>query len=192
LLGPNTYNLPVGASDDEYRSQVFARLKAVPTEYDYLIVLLTEDEQAILRDTGFIKRQFLIDHAQYMADFFKALPNCTTETSVMLNKQCDTSYFLIFALLHSAAQEASEQMLQGKFVRDDELLRKDAALSFFQKRLEPGKEPDGIRKLVLKLIKLKNPNKPGIGVLLTSYVNRKNASQLNPEAIVNEIFTLRI
>jgi hypothetical protein len=194
-LGTNSYVIPVGASDDQYRTQVFARLKVVPAEYDKLIALLTEDERAILRDMGFLKQSFLIDYAQYMADFFKALPQCTTETSVMLHRQCDTSYFLIFALLHSAAQEASTQMEQGKFVGDDELLRKGAALSLFKKRLEPGKEPDGIRKLVLKLIKLKNPNKPGVTTLLTSLANAKKKAAnngLDPEAIVNELFTLRI
>jgi hypothetical protein len=192
-LGPNPYNLPVGASDDKYRTQVFARLKAVPVEYDQLIVLLTEDERAILQDMGFLKQQFLIDFAQYMADFFQTLPHCTTETSVMLHRQCDTSYFLIFALLHSAAQEANEQMTQGEFVGDDELLRKRATANFFQKRLQPGKELDGVRKFVLKLTKLKNPNKPSVGSLLSSYVNmKKNTSQVNSEAIVNELFTLRI
>lgn len=199
-LGPKSYNLPVEASDDEYRNQVFARLKAVPTEYEQLIAKLTSDEQAVLRDTGFIKQQFLIDHAEYMADFFKALPNCNTETSVMLHKQCDKSYFLIFALLHSAAQEAGEQMAEEKFVGDEELMRKGAAVSFFQKRLEPGEEPDTVRKLALQLIRLKNPNKTGTTSLLTSYANMKKATRsivptqplVNTEAIVQELFTLRI
>jgi hypothetical protein len=181
-LGAKTYNLPTGKEDNEFRRDLFATLAAsqTPSEtYKAVLSHLTEDERAILQDTGFIKESFLIKYADRMASFFEALPDCNTDTSVMLNQKCFTSYFLIFALLHSAAQEMGDAFAIGKPIPDLELMKQEAVLSAVQ----PGDSM--LRKFVLNLIRIRTP-----GHDLQSLVLRKKETKNAKDSAIEEIFTL--
>lgn len=157
-LGSKSYSLPIDTLYGTYRTDLFTAYAPAETTLTHEQVLngLHPDERVILRDTGFDEPSFLKRYAIDMPKFFEALPKCTTDTSVMLHRECDASYFLIFALLHQKAQEAAKPT--GKPLTDLELLQKQAVLSSI--RTKP--KDQAIRNLVGKLIRIHTPGR-GLG-----------------------------
>ena len=199
-LGPRTYNLPTGKGDIEFRKELFAALAANRTTENYKAVLghLYADEIAILQDTGFIKESFLVKYADDIPTFFEALPECTTDTAVMLNKQCSKSYFLIYALLHSAAQEAVGSDA-GTPMSDVELLQQQALLS----SVKPGDSE--LRKFILNLLRIRTPGydvrsllpkptAPPLSVLGKPPTKqppaKPPAKSINRQELIKDLFTL--
>ncbi len=199
-LGPRTYNLPTGKGDIEFRKELFAALAANRTTENYKAALghLYADEIAILQDTGFIKESFLVKYADDIPTFFEALPECTTDTAVMLNKQCSKSYFLIYALLHSAAQEVVGSNA-GTPMSDVELLQQQALLS----SVKPGDSE--LRKFILNLLRIRTPGydvrsllpkptAPPLSVLGKPPTKQPStklpAKSINRQDLIKDLFTL--
>lgn len=66
---------------------------------------LKPEERQVLTQFGMDDR-FVLQNAEYIADFLNSLPNCTTDTSIMLNRQCESAYFLMMALMYRRHLEA--------------------------------------------------------------------------------------
>jgi len=47
--------------------------------------------------------------APYMAEFFDSLPACSTDTSLYLNKTCETAYFVLWSTMFALEQAARRQ-----------------------------------------------------------------------------------
>lgn len=181
-LGTKSYSLPIDKPYVTYRTDLFNAYAPAESKLTHEQVLngLCQDERAILRDTGFDEPAFLKEYATELPKFFEALPKCTTDTSVILHRECDTSYFLIFALLHKKAQETAKPT--GKPMKDLELLQKHAVLASIS--ANPGDQK--LRNLVQHLIRIRAPGQTTPVALFGDLVARKKAADKE----ILEYFTL--
>ena len=71
-------------------------------------IYLKNEESEILDAIG-IKGDTLTRMANYMPEFFDSLPACSTDTSLYLNKKCETAYFVLWSTMFALEQESRRQ-----------------------------------------------------------------------------------
>jgi hypothetical protein len=74
---------------------------------------LTEDEIKILKAIG-VYGEVLVDMAPHMAEFFDSLPKCSSDSSLMLRKDCDTAFYVLWSTLFAAQKKAAERLKQSE------------------------------------------------------------------------------
>jgi hypothetical protein len=88
--------LPTSYEDESRRTAIFAA--NIP-----IFDQLKPAEKQVLEMFG-MDDAFLIQHSQHMSEFFKSLPSCTTDTSLMLNQRCEKAYYLMWSLMYRQKQ----------------------------------------------------------------------------------------
>jgi uncharacterized low-complexity protein len=78
---------------------------------------LTIDEINILKALG-IYGNGLKSLAPYMSTFFESLPNCSSDTNLMLKKECDTAFYVLWSVLFAAQQRAEKALQENKNTHD--------------------------------------------------------------------------
>ncbi len=156
-LGEKSYSLKITDAYQAERERIFKEIVSAdtPEKLQELFEQLDTEDGRILTDVGFTRlfeeRPFYQQYAVQMGDFFKYLPDCTTETEVMLRRQCTTSYYLIYSLLHLAAQEGQKELKKEGAMNEVPLAMTDAAITDLTK---VGDYPDEVSEFLLKVATL--------------------------------------
>ena len=74
---------------------------------------LSKDEQDILISLG-IDKSMEKRMSAYLPQFFDVLPDCQTDTSVYLNKQCEVPYYVIWSTKFAEGQRIQERIDNNK------------------------------------------------------------------------------
>ncbi len=77
-----------------------------------LLAELKPAEKQVLAMFG-MDDAFVAQHAEHMAEFLNSFPNCTTDTSLMLNRRCERAYFLMLSLVYRRQQLPAKQTTQA-------------------------------------------------------------------------------
>jgi hypothetical protein len=91
---------------------------------------LTPQEKSLLLSIG-IDAKMENTLKLYLADFFASLQTCSSDTSLILNKDCETAYFVIWAALFANNTEIARRYKQShdhEGVMSDESLAQTGAL----------------------------------------------------------------
>lgn len=70
---------------------------------------LKAEERIILDSIGIdsiLEKQL----ASYLPEFFDSLPKCSTDTQMMLNKDCETAYYVLWATMYAAHKKLKERI----------------------------------------------------------------------------------
>ncbi len=102
-----------------------------------LLAELKPAEKQVLAMFG-MEDAFVAQHAEHMAEFLNSFPSCTTDTSLMLNRQCEKAYFLMWSLLYRRQQlPATQAMSPLQQAMNTSLVRGLGALHADNKLTEP-------------------------------------------------------
>ena len=101
---------------------------------------LTPQEKSLMLSIG-IDSMLENSLKPYLAEFFSSLQTCSSDTSLLLSRSCETAYFVIWSALFHNRAEIARRMKQDKGgVIDDLDLAQDAAfISGFKKPVKPTK-----------------------------------------------------
>lgn len=108
-LGHESFTVPTSKQDSLRRQQYFRTGSGS----------LTKEEEAILEALG-IDESMQQSLRPYMSDFFDALPDCSSDTSLILNKKCEVPYYVIWS-----TQFANRQALMERIATDPHTTRPD-------------------------------------------------------------------
>lgn len=133
---------------------------------------LLPEEEAVLRALG-VDEEMESRLRPYIPDFFEALPDCQSDTSLHLHKQCEVPYYVLWSTLFAERLDTTKRKYERdastKPMTDLNMAMTDATVDSFQKR----------------------PSK--IDSVFTLIVNNANyLSRTKENAYVNDIFTLMI
>ena len=99
-LANQSYTIGTTPVDSERRRLYFKDPNAYPK-------LLNAEEQRVLNELGIDdKMKKLL--AEYLADFFDALPKCQSDASVALDAACEVPYYVLWATKFAERQQAVE------------------------------------------------------------------------------------
>lgn len=74
---------------------------------------LTEQETKILRSLG-IDEQMENTMKPYMATFFEKLPQCNTDASLRLSRECEVPYYVVWSTLFANRTNTAERFQENK------------------------------------------------------------------------------
>jgi hypothetical protein len=101
-LANQSYTIGITPVDSERRRLYFKDTKAYPK-------LLNAEEQRVLDELGIDdKMKNLL--AEYLADFFDALPKCQSDAAVTLNADCEVPYYVLWATKFAERQDAVDRL----------------------------------------------------------------------------------
>jgi hypothetical protein len=89
---------------------------------------LTPQEKSLLLSIGI---DVILENSlkPYLADFFSSLQTCSSDTNLILSKDCETAYFVLWsALFHNRAETTRRMAVDSGGVIDDLDLAQDSAL----------------------------------------------------------------
>ena len=69
-------------------------------------------EKAILKSLG-VDGTMEKSLAPYLADFFKLLPSCSSDTSLLLSKQCELPHFVLWSILFANKDSIQSRIANG-------------------------------------------------------------------------------
>jgi len=69
-------------------------------------------EKAILKSLG-VDGTMEKSLAPYLADFFKRLPSCSSDTSLLLSKQCELPHFVLWSILFANKDSIQSRIANG-------------------------------------------------------------------------------
>ena len=102
-LGGKPFTLDTGGPAFMRRSLYFLQNKGQ----------LTENERDILNAIG-IDQEMEDSLKQYLPKFFEALPNCQSDVSMYLSKQCEIPYFVIWFSKFSERMRTKDRIQENK------------------------------------------------------------------------------
>ncbi len=70
---------------------------------------LKKEEKEILKALGF-DIDLLKQLGAYLPDFFDSLPSCSTDTAMLLKKDCETAYFVLWSVMFAAQNVLNERI----------------------------------------------------------------------------------
>ncbi len=70
---------------------------------------LKQEEIKILKALGF-DRDLLGKLGDYLPEFFDSLPSCSTDTAMLLKKDCETAYFVLWSVMFAAQTALAERL----------------------------------------------------------------------------------
>jgi len=141
-----------------------------------LSLTLSKEEQAVLKAVG-VGEDMEARLRPYMPDFFDALPDCQTDTSLYLHKKCEVPYYVLWSSMFADRLSTEKRIASGKTKPMSDL---DAAMteSMVKGLASTPSKVDEIFTLLLKHPAVDN---------VTS--NARNTSGSDP---ITSIFTLRM
>jgi hypothetical protein len=95
-----SFNIGFSKSDDERRESYFKNS----------IGTLTPQEKSILLSLG-IDERMEESLKPYLAKFFSSLQQCSSDISLVLNKDCETAYFVIWSTLFANGAEITRRFM---------------------------------------------------------------------------------
>jgi len=99
-LANQSYTIGTTPVDSERRRLYFKDPNSYPK-------LLNAEEQRVLNELGIDDRMKKL-LAEYLADFFDALPNCQSDAAVALDASCEVPYYVLWATKFAERQQAVE------------------------------------------------------------------------------------
>jgi hypothetical protein len=157
---------------------------------------LTPQEKSLILSIG-IDAQMENALKPYLADFFSSLQTCSSDTSLILNKDCETAYFVIWSTLFANNKEVHRRAKQRKdpfaVVGDEDLAQTGALISGLNVKPVPtprftGSDKQAISSL-FKLIFVKDTperQKPMIDSLFNLiFVEVEPSNENNSESITS-------
>ena len=101
-LANQSYTIGTTPVDSERRRLYFKDPNAYPK-------LLNAEEQRVLNELGIDdKMKTLL--AEYLADFFDALPKCQSDAAVALDAACEIPYYVLWATKFAERQQSVERL----------------------------------------------------------------------------------
>jgi hypothetical protein len=88
---------------------------------------LLESEKEVLRAIG-IDESLTLQLAPYLPNFFDTLPKCSSDPNMMLSKDCEDAYFVLWSTMYAAQHEA-QKLFQENQVAHKYMSDLDAATS---------------------------------------------------------------
>lgn len=101
-LANQSYTIGTTPVDSERRRLYFKDPNAYPK-------LLNAEEQRVLNELGIDDKMTKL-LAEYLADFFDALPKCQSDASVALDAACEIPYYVLWATKFAERQEAVDRL----------------------------------------------------------------------------------
>jgi hypothetical protein len=98
-----SFNIGFSKSDDERRESYFKNSMGT----------LTPQEKSILLSLG-IDETMEESLKPYLAKFFASLQQCSSDISLVLNKDCETAYFVIWSTLFANGAEITRRFMEKK------------------------------------------------------------------------------
>ena len=164
------------SAEDNTRRQAYFRNKSGQ---------LTDQERAVLNALGIdsILEESLKPH---LAEFFQKLAICNGDISLLLRKQCEVPYFVVWSALFANRKETQRRLNENKKKHSSMMDITDAMTSALIKNLGKKKQADSFDDIftliTLQTIPAKGSEKPTTGA---SAKTTKSAA-----VAVDEIFTL--
>ncbi|NBQ47841.1 MAG: hypothetical protein EBU33_05225 [Sphingobacteriia bacterium] len=122
-LANQSYTIGITPVDSERRRLYFKDPNAYPK-------LLNAEEQRVLNELGIDdKMKKLL--AEYLADFFDALPKCQSDAAVTLDAACEIPYYVLWATKFAEREQAVERLEEQdktKRTRMDIIMAMDDAM----------------------------------------------------------------
>lgn len=111
VLGGQTFQLPNAPADKERRKAFFAALTTNPAYADWRPgapipadldagLLLKPEEYRLLDSLQITGGKRLIELSNELPRFFESLPVCAGDTSMMLKRECDIAYYVLWSVLY--------------------------------------------------------------------------------------------
>lgn len=107
IIANKSYNIKQSISDSSRRRRYFSTLG---TEGMYT---LTEDEQRLLTDLG-INDTMMMNLKLYMPTFFDNLHMCKSDTNLILRKECNVPYYVLWSIMFANKQITDERIRKNK------------------------------------------------------------------------------
>jgi hypothetical protein len=144
---------------------------------------LTPQEKSLLLSLG-IDSMLENSLKPYLAEFFSSLQTCSSDSSLILSKDCETAYFVIWSAMFHNRAEISRRLRESKGeVIDDLELASDAAFI-------SGMQGKKITKPQAALVDMAD----SISRLFTLMIvgDQSNSAPANIENDIDSLFTLMI
>ncbi len=111
VLGGQSFQLPNTPADKERRKAFFAALTTKPAYADWRPgapipedldagLLLKPEEYQLLDSLQITGGKRLIELSNELPRFFESLPVCAGDTSMMLKRECDIAYYVLWSVLY--------------------------------------------------------------------------------------------
>lgn len=103
-LANKTFRIFVSENDKQRRIQYSKEEPGVD---------LTAEEREILTSLGVDP---ILEKAlrPYLAEFFNTLPNCNTDSKLILNKECETAHYVIWSTLFNMKKDTKARLEENK------------------------------------------------------------------------------
>ena len=112
---------------------------------------LTKEEEGILTVLG-IDTDIEDKLRSYLAEFFDELPNCQTDTSLLLNKKCEVPHYVIWSTLFDKYTRGDKALKDNRKRFKPRMDILDAMDSVVVEDMKEKKDPDADIKLLFTLM----------------------------------------
>lgn len=133
---------------------------------------LTAEEQAILKTVG-IDDRLKGMLRPYLAEFFEKLPQCQTDTSLVLSKECQVPHHVVWSALFDSHTRAKNVLLHNRKLFTPQMDIEDAMDTAILADMKAKVDPDA-----------------DINTLFTLLFTSSRSSEETEDTIVNRLFTL--
>ena len=111
-IGEHLFVIPSTSMDSQRRKQYFDHLldsSKPPAE-------LVEEELEVLKALG-ITEDIQRKLAGFLPDLFDSLPQCSTDASMMLKKECEKAYYVLWSTLYAIQRETENAIEENRATR---------------------------------------------------------------------------
>ena len=112
---------------------------------------LLPHEQAILTSIG-IDTKLESTLKPYLSEFFEKLPLCQTDTSLVLNKECEVPHYVVWSALFDSHKRAKDTLLQNRKTFTPQMDITDAMDVALISNMKAKVDPDADIKTLFTLI----------------------------------------
>lgn len=116
--------------ESQYNRKISEPVRRLSRQIQDILHQNLHDEELRLLDYLGMDMIIIQQLAPHLAEFFRSLPSCSTDTRLTQDSRCETAYFVIWATLNSAYKEAEKRMKQWKaeFMIDRDVAMTDSLL----------------------------------------------------------------